>query len=170
MSGAFCKLLSLSPRAVPSPGSTVAGTILPEGVLGPFFLTKAIYSESDSVCPLLTLCRCIPNPSSFLLSRLLGNSFVPSWNSATFPAPVLISVLLFCFHGPVPIPCRTELLSPGVQRVSHPRTSSFSSTHSDSRPNPPFRHHFLPQVKGKEAGSAGAPALRSGDLLAPWQG
>uniref|UniRef100_A0A287CZY9 Actin binding LIM protein 1 n=1 Tax=Ictidomys tridecemlineatus TaxID=43179 RepID=A0A287CZY9_ICTTR len=42
---------------------------------------------------------------------------------------------------------RPELLSPGVQRVSHPRTSSFSSTHSDSRPNPPFRHHFLPHVK-----------------------
>nr|XP_026244931.1 actin-binding LIM protein 1 isoform X8 [Urocitellus parryii] len=48
---------------------------------------------------------------------------------------------------------RPELLSPGVQRVSHPRTSSFSSTHSDSRPNPPFRHHFLPHVKGNEPSS-----------------
>ncbi|XP_069095396.1 actin-binding LIM protein 1 isoform X17 [Pleurodeles waltl] len=44
---------------------------------------------------------------------------------------------------------RPELLSPGVQRVSHLRTSSFSSTHSDSRPNSPFRHHhYIPHVKG----------------------
>ncbi|XP_063100856.1 actin-binding LIM protein 1 isoform X7 [Cavia porcellus] len=42
---------------------------------------------------------------------------------------------------------RPELLSPGVQRLSHLRTSSFSSAHGDSRPNPPFRHHFLPHVK-----------------------
>ncbi|XP_078500008.1 actin-binding LIM protein 1 isoform X13 [Lissotriton helveticus] len=43
---------------------------------------------------------------------------------------------------------RPELLSPGVQRVSHLRTSSFSSTHSDSRPNSPFRHHhYIPHVK-----------------------
>lgn len=166
MSGAFYKQPLLSLHAAPSPGSTVAGIILPEDVLGPFLLTKAIYSESDSVHPLLTLCRCIRNPSSFLLFRLLINTFVPRWNSATFPAPVLISVLLFCFHGPVPIPCGTELLSPGVQRVSHLPTSSLSSAHSDSRPNPPFRHHFLPHVKGKEAASA----LRSGDLLAPRQG
>ncbi|XP_069467995.1 actin-binding LIM protein 1 isoform X21 [Ambystoma mexicanum] len=47
---------------------------------------------------------------------------------------------------------RPELLSPGVQRVSHLRTSSFSSTHSDSRPNSPFRHHhhYIPHVKGNE--------------------
>ena len=52
---------------------------------------------------------------------------------------------------PAPGPCCTELLSPGVQR-SFLRTSSLSSAHSDSRPNSPFRHHFLPHVKGKEAG------------------
>ncbi|XP_052619445.1 actin-binding LIM protein 1 isoform X6 [Peromyscus californicus insignis] len=48
---------------------------------------------------------------------------------------------------------RPELLSPGVHRWSPLRTSSFSSTHSDSRPNPPFRHHFLPYVKGNEPSS-----------------
>ncbi|XP_041516956.1 actin-binding LIM protein 1 isoform X6 [Microtus oregoni] len=48
---------------------------------------------------------------------------------------------------------RPELLSPGVHRWSHLRPSSFSSTHSDSRPNPPFRHHFLPHVKGNEPSS-----------------
>ncbi|EPY82171.1 actin-binding LIM protein 1 isoform 5-like protein [Camelus ferus] len=42
---------------------------------------------------------------------------------------------------------RPELLSPGVQRLSHLRTSSLSSTHSDSRPNSPFRHHFIPHIK-----------------------
>ncbi|KAI4550785.1 hypothetical protein MJT46_018292 [Ovis ammon polii x Ovis aries] len=47
---------------------------------------------------------------------------------------------------------RPELLSPGVQR-SFLRTSSLSSTHSDSRPNSPFRHHFLPHVKGNEPSS-----------------
>uniref|UniRef100_A0A5F9D6E5 Actin binding LIM protein 1 n=1 Tax=Oryctolagus cuniculus TaxID=9986 RepID=A0A5F9D6E5_RABIT len=48
---------------------------------------------------------------------------------------------------------RPELLSPGVHRLSCLRTSSFSSAHSDSRPNPPFRHHFLPHVKGNEPSS-----------------
>ncbi|KFO28976.1 Actin-binding LIM protein 1 [Fukomys damarensis] len=48
---------------------------------------------------------------------------------------------------------RPELLSPGVQRLSHLRTSSFSSTHRDSCPNPPFRHHFLPHIKGNEPSS-----------------
>ncbi|KAK7811706.1 hypothetical protein U0070_023187 [Myodes glareolus] len=48
---------------------------------------------------------------------------------------------------------RPELLSPGVHRWSPLRPSSFSSTHSDSRPNPPFRHHFLPHVKGNEPSS-----------------
>nr|XP_034355104.1 actin-binding LIM protein 1 isoform X1 [Arvicanthis niloticus] len=48
---------------------------------------------------------------------------------------------------------RPELLSPGVHRWSPLRTSSFSSTHNDSRPNPPFRHHFLPHVKGNEPSS-----------------
>uniref|UniRef100_A0A8C2LU78 Actin-binding LIM protein 1 n=1 Tax=Cricetulus griseus TaxID=10029 RepID=A0A8C2LU78_CRIGR len=48
---------------------------------------------------------------------------------------------------------RPELLSPGVHRWSPLRTSSCSSTHSDSRPNPPFRHHFLPHVKGNEPSS-----------------
>ncbi|XP_074089711.1 actin-binding LIM protein 1 isoform X13 [Macrotis lagotis] len=42
---------------------------------------------------------------------------------------------------------RPELLSPGVQRLSHLRTSSLSSTHNDTRPNSPFRHHFIPHVK-----------------------
>nr|XP_031317673.1 actin-binding LIM protein 1 isoform X7 [Camelus dromedarius] len=48
---------------------------------------------------------------------------------------------------------RPELLSPGVQRLSHLRTSSLSSTHSDSRPNSPFRHHFIPHIKGNEPSS-----------------
>ncbi|XP_054437543.1 actin-binding LIM protein 1 isoform X4 [Pteronotus mesoamericanus] len=48
---------------------------------------------------------------------------------------------------------RPELLSPGVQRLSYLRTSSLSSAHSDSRPNSPFRHHFIPHVKGNEPSS-----------------
>ncbi|XP_064370340.1 actin-binding LIM protein 1 [Dromaius novaehollandiae] len=48
---------------------------------------------------------------------------------------------------------RPELLSTGVQRLSHLRTSSVSSTHHDSRPNSPFRHHFIPHVKGNEPSS-----------------
>nr|XP_020843788.1 actin-binding LIM protein 1 isoform X11 [Phascolarctos cinereus] len=49
---------------------------------------------------------------------------------------------------------RPELLSPGVQRLSHLRTSSLSSTHNDSRPNSPFRHHhFIPHIKGNEPSS-----------------
>uniref|UniRef100_A0A2K5WTL5 Actin binding LIM protein 1 n=1 Tax=Macaca fascicularis TaxID=9541 RepID=A0A2K5WTL5_MACFA len=48
---------------------------------------------------------------------------------------------------------RPELLSPGVQRLSYLRTSSLSPTHSDSRPNPPFRHHFIPHIKGNEPSS-----------------
>ncbi|XP_043911834.1 actin-binding LIM protein 1 isoform X2 [Protopterus annectens] len=42
---------------------------------------------------------------------------------------------------------RPELLSTGVQRLPYLRTSSFSSCHSDSRPNSPFRNHFIPHVK-----------------------
>ncbi|XP_031811767.1 actin-binding LIM protein 1 isoform X20 [Sarcophilus harrisii] len=48
---------------------------------------------------------------------------------------------------------RPELLSPGVQRLSHLRTSSLSSTHNDTRPNSPFRHHFFPHIKGNEPSS-----------------
>ncbi|NXJ63141.1 ABLM1 protein, partial [Rostratula benghalensis] len=48
---------------------------------------------------------------------------------------------------------RPELLSTGVQRLSYLRTSSLSSAHHDSRPNSPFRHHFIPQVKGNEPSS-----------------
>uniref|UniRef100_A0A8C3F928 Actin binding LIM protein 1 n=1 Tax=Chrysemys picta bellii TaxID=8478 RepID=A0A8C3F928_CHRPI len=48
---------------------------------------------------------------------------------------------------------RPELLSTGVQRLSDLRTSSLSSTHNDSRPNSPFRHHFIPHVKGNEPSS-----------------
>uniref|UniRef100_A0A8C8SC57 Actin binding LIM protein 1 n=1 Tax=Pelusios castaneus TaxID=367368 RepID=A0A8C8SC57_9SAUR len=48
---------------------------------------------------------------------------------------------------------RPERLSTGVQRLSHLRTSSLSSTHNDSRPNSPFRHHFIPHVKGNEPSS-----------------
>nr|XP_054364382.1 actin-binding LIM protein 1 isoform X7 [Mirounga angustirostris] len=48
---------------------------------------------------------------------------------------------------------RPELLSPGVQTLSHLRTSSLSSAHSDSRPNSPFRHHFIPHIKGNEPSS-----------------
>ncbi|XP_015276992.1 PREDICTED: actin-binding LIM protein 1 isoform X5 [Gekko japonicus] len=42
---------------------------------------------------------------------------------------------------------RPELLSTGVQQLSHLRTSSPSSIHNDSRPYSPFRHHFIPHVK-----------------------
>jgi hypothetical protein len=80
----------------------------------------------------------------------------------TCPAPLLISFFFSVSTSPRPgwlVPCRTELLSPGVHRWSPLRTSSFSSTHSDSRPNPPFRHHFLPHVKGKETGLAGGKCL-----------
>ncbi|XP_049620410.1 actin-binding LIM protein 1 isoform X7 [Suncus etruscus] len=42
---------------------------------------------------------------------------------------------------------RPELLSPGVHRLCYLRTSSLSSAHSDSRPNSPFRHHFIPYIK-----------------------
>ncbi|XP_060247663.1 actin-binding LIM protein 1 isoform X7 [Meriones unguiculatus] len=48
---------------------------------------------------------------------------------------------------------RPELLCPGAHRWSPLRTSSFSCSHSDSRPNPPFRHHFLPHGKGNEPSS-----------------
>ncbi|XP_032301398.1 actin-binding LIM protein 1 isoform X15 [Coturnix japonica] len=48
---------------------------------------------------------------------------------------------------------RPELLSTGVQRFSYLRTSSLSSAHHDSRPNSPFRHHFIPHVKGNEPSS-----------------
>ncbi|MEE6486747.1 hypothetical protein FKM82_014701 [Ascaphus truei] len=48
---------------------------------------------------------------------------------------------------------RPELLSTGVQRLSYMRTSSFSSTLSDSRPNSPFRHHTVVHVKGNEPSS-----------------
>nr|XP_038036804.1 actin-binding LIM protein 1 isoform X6 [Anas platyrhynchos] len=48
---------------------------------------------------------------------------------------------------------RPELLSTGVQRLSYLRTSSLSSAHHDSRPNSPFRHHFIPHVKGNEPSS-----------------
>ncbi|XP_015276989.1 PREDICTED: actin-binding LIM protein 1 isoform X2 [Gekko japonicus] len=48
---------------------------------------------------------------------------------------------------------RPELLSTGVQQLSHLRTSSPSSIHNDSRPYSPFRHHFIPHVKGNEPSS-----------------
>ncbi|KFQ29338.1 Actin-binding LIM protein 1, partial [Merops nubicus] len=48
---------------------------------------------------------------------------------------------------------RPELLATGVQRLSYLRTSSLSSSHHDSRPNSPFRHHFIPHVKGNEPSS-----------------
>ncbi|KFV74716.1 Actin-binding LIM protein 1, partial [Dryobates pubescens] len=48
---------------------------------------------------------------------------------------------------------RPELLSTGVQRLSYLRTSSLSSSHHDSRPNSPFRHHFIPHIKGNEPSS-----------------
>ncbi|XP_056386858.1 actin-binding LIM protein 1 isoform X5 [Hyla sarda] len=42
---------------------------------------------------------------------------------------------------------RPELLCTGVQRLPYMRTGSFSSAHSDSRPNSPFRHHTILHVK-----------------------
>ncbi|KAG8545783.1 hypothetical protein GDO81_020319, partial [Engystomops pustulosus] len=46
-----------------------------------------------------------------------------------------------------------ELLCTGVQRLPYMRTGSFSSAHSDSRPNSPFRHHTILHVKGTEPSS-----------------
>ncbi|KAH0623730.1 hypothetical protein JD844_006821 [Phrynosoma platyrhinos] len=40
-----------------------------------------------------------------------------------------------------------KLLSNGVQRLAHLRTSSPISIHNDSRPYSPFRHHYIPHVK-----------------------
>uniref|UniRef100_A0A8C6XXJ5 Actin binding LIM protein 1 n=1 Tax=Naja naja TaxID=35670 RepID=A0A8C6XXJ5_NAJNA len=48
---------------------------------------------------------------------------------------------------------RPELLSNGVQRLALLRTNSPLSTHNDSRPYSPFRHHFIPYVKGNEPSS-----------------
>ncbi|XP_056386857.1 actin-binding LIM protein 1 isoform X4 [Hyla sarda] len=48
---------------------------------------------------------------------------------------------------------RPELLCTGVQRLPYMRTGSFSSAHSDSRPNSPFRHHTILHVKGTEPSS-----------------
>ncbi|XP_041426064.1 actin-binding LIM protein 1-like isoform X18 [Xenopus laevis] len=48
---------------------------------------------------------------------------------------------------------RPELLRTGGQRLPYMRTSSFSSTLSDSRPNSPFRHHSILHVKGNEPNS-----------------
>ncbi|XP_044152634.1 actin-binding LIM protein 1 isoform X2 [Bufo gargarizans] len=45
---------------------------------------------------------------------------------------------------------RPELLCTGVQRLPYMRNGSFSSAHSDSRPNSPFRHHTILHVKGTE--------------------
>ncbi|XP_073540738.1 actin-binding LIM protein 1 isoform X5 [Phyllobates terribilis] len=45
---------------------------------------------------------------------------------------------------------RPELLCSGVQRLAYVRTGSFSSAHSDSRPNSPFRHHTILHMKGTE--------------------
>ncbi|XP_044152646.1 actin-binding LIM protein 1 isoform X13 [Bufo gargarizans] len=42
---------------------------------------------------------------------------------------------------------RPELLCTGVQRLPYMRNGSFSSAHSDSRPNSPFRHHTILHVK-----------------------
>ncbi|XP_073540749.1 actin-binding LIM protein 1 isoform X14 [Phyllobates terribilis] len=42
---------------------------------------------------------------------------------------------------------RPELLCSGVQRLAYVRTGSFSSAHSDSRPNSPFRHHTILHMK-----------------------
>ncbi|OCT69722.1 hypothetical protein XELAEV_18036646mg [Xenopus laevis] len=48
---------------------------------------------------------------------------------------------------------RPELLRTGGQRLPYMRTSSFSSTLSNSRPNCPFRHHSVLHVKGNEPNS-----------------
>ncbi|NXC13130.1 ABLM1 protein, partial [Corythaeola cristata] len=60
---------------------------------------------------------------------------------------------LFSLCSAPRFPAAAELLSTGVQRLSYLRTSSLSSTHHDSRPNSPFRHHFIPPVKGNEPSS-----------------
>ncbi|NXQ12104.1 ABLM1 protein, partial [Peucedramus taeniatus] len=46
---------------------------------------------------------------------------------------------------------RPELLALGARRVAPPRSSG-PALH-DSRPNSPFRHHFIPHVKGNEPSS-----------------
>ncbi|KFO55848.1 Actin-binding LIM protein 1, partial [Corvus brachyrhynchos] len=48
---------------------------------------------------------------------------------------------------------RPELLALGAQRVAPPRTSSRGPALHGSPPNSPFRHHFIPHVKGNEPSS-----------------
>ncbi|NXU63348.1 ABLM1 protein, partial [Horornis vulcanius] len=48
---------------------------------------------------------------------------------------------------------RPELLALGARRVAPPRTSGRGPTLHDSRPNSPFRHHFIPHAKGNEPSS-----------------
>lgn len=71
-----------------------------------------------------------------------------------FPASVLFGLLfsLFLLCPASRILAAAELLSNGVQRLALLRTNSPISTHNDSRPYSPFRHHFIPYVKGKETG------------------
>ncbi|KAF7253468.1 Actin-binding LIM protein 1 [Varanus komodoensis] len=63
---------------------------------------------------------------------------------------------------------RPELLSNGVQRLAHLRTSSPISTHNDSCPYSPFRHHFIPYVKDAASFYIGMPFLCS--LMTPIPG
>lgn len=99
--------------------------------------------ESDSTAST----RCLTSTGAFLTADY-HSGFAPlRWRCLP------CSCVNFCssFLSP-PGPGRAELLSPGVHSLSCLRTSSLSSARTDSRPNPPFRHHFLPHVQGKEAG------------------
>lgn len=127
--------------------------------LKPFILCERLWTYSFANSPHL------PNPSQVHFLTLFPPSFFRLLINGLYshhPPPLEqwwcpCSCVNFCSSFlfppcPAPTPCCTELLSPGVHRLSYLRTSSLSSAHSDSRPNSPFRHHFIPYVKGKGAG------------------
>lgn len=102
---------------------------------------------------------CSKKPLSFPLCSLQ----IPTYESlslcfpqplATFPASVLFGLLfsLFLLCPASWILAAAELLSNGVQRLALLRTNNPISTHNVSRPYSPFRHHFIPYVKGKKTG------------------
>ncbi|XP_068054237.1 actin-binding LIM protein 1 isoform X3 [Anomalospiza imberbis] len=69
---------------------------------------------------------------------------------ASFPACLLLLFFVSVLSCPR-LPTAAELLALGARRVAPPRSSG-PALH-DSRPNSPFRHHFIPHVKGNEPSS-----------------
>nr|XP_030132356.1 actin-binding LIM protein 1 isoform X30 [Taeniopygia guttata] len=69
---------------------------------------------------------------------------------ASFPACLLLLFFVSVLSCPR-LPATAELLALGARRVAPPRSSG-PALH-DSRPNSPFRHHFIPHAKGNEPSS-----------------